>query len=239
MGLTLPKIQNRNSISDEVFQILRDLILKGEIKPGERITEAAVAAQIGVSITPVREAFLRLEAAGLIVSKTRQPSQVAMLSLQELEQYVFIRSTLEQACLDRLLDHITNDDICTLKGLVTQMRQSLEERDWESYAKHHYCLHERLVQSVHWPILTRAVMGIFNSLNRYRFIGDARSLDFWSDDQKGHEELIRAIECRDKEAARRLMMERHHRLVELLRGAVERGDTGIAIYFTEFLNKQE
>jgi DNA-binding GntR family transcriptional regulator len=233
MGVTFPKLQYRNSITDEVFEIIRDLILQGKLKPGERITESAVAAEIGVSITPVREAFLKLEAAELIVSKPRQPSQVAMLSLEELEQYVFIRSTLEQACLDRVLECLTEKNLGALKALVTRMRQSLEQRDWDSYAKDHYRLHELLLQSARWPILKRIVMGIFDSLNRYRSIGDARSLGFWTEDQSGHEELVQAIERKDKETARRVMIESQNRLIELLRSAVKRGEEGIATYFTD------
>ncbi len=233
MGISLPKLQTRSSITDEVLEILRGLILQGKLKPGERITESAVAAEIGVSITPVREAFLKLEAASLILSKPRQPAQVAMLSLQELEQLVFIRSTLEQACLDRILERIGESDVDALELLVTRMRQSLEQRDWEAYAKDHAHLHELFLQIAGWPILTRMVMSIFESLNRYRSIGDARSLDFWTKDQDGHEEMLRAIERKDKTTACRVMVESQYRLVGHLKRAVERGEEGIANYFND------
>jgi DNA-binding GntR family transcriptional regulator len=233
MDIALPKLQSRSSLTEEVFDILRTLILQAKLKPGERITESAVASQTGVSVTPVREAFLKLEAAGLIVSRPRQPSQVAMLSLDELEQYVFIRSTLEQACLDRIIERIDEDEVSALKALVTQMRESLEQRDWETYAKTHYRLHQRLLQAGQWPIVDRLVMGIFDNLDRYRFIGDARSLTFWCEDQGGHEDLVRAIEEKDRQTARRIMLESQNRLVAHLTQAVARGDEGIAIYFTD------
>ena len=233
MRSQLPRLQSRVSITDEVFDAVRNMILQGTLRPGERITESAVAVEMGISITPVREAFLKLEAAGLIASKPRQPSQVAMLSLEELEQYVFIRSTLEQASLDRLLARITQSDLDALRAIVTRMRQSLEQRDWESYAKDHRRLHELLLQSVRWPILERIVMGIFDSLDRYRSIGDARSLGYWTEDQCGHEELLRAIECKDKEAASRVVAESENKIIALLRGALDRGERDIAIYFTE------
>jgi len=232
MRSQLPRLQSRVSITDEVFETLRSMIIQGKLRPGEKITESGVAVEMGVSITPVREAFLKLEAAGFIASKPRQPSQVSMLSLEELEQYVFIRSTLEQASLDRLLERITASDLDALWAIATRMRQSLEQRDWDSYAKDHRSLHELLLQSVQWPILQQIVMRIFDSLDRYRFLGNARSLDQWTEDQCGHEELLRTIERKDKEAAIRLVVESHDRLVIHLKRALECGDHDIAVHFT-------
>ncbi len=234
MQFQLPKMQARASMTEEAFNTLRKMILHGKLLPGERITESGVAAEMGISITPVREAFLKLEAVGFIVSKPHQSSQVPLLSLEELDQYVFIRSTLEDAYLEMILDHITknDNDINALKVLVIRMRESLEQHDWEAYSKYHYRLHEMLLESLEWPLVTRFVMGIFDCLDRYRYIGEAHSLTRWAEDQSGHEELVQAIERRDREGFRSALIETQIRFAKVLRNAIDRNEEGIAEYFT-------
>lgn len=72
-------------LRDVVFETLRQKILKGELKPGERLIEVALAQRLGVSRTPVREAIHKLEQEGLVVMAPRKGAQVATISRAECE----------------------------------------------------------------------------------------------------------------------------------------------------------
>ena len=71
-------------LRDVVFNTLRKAILKGELKPGERLMEIALAERLGVSRTPVREAMRKLELEGLVVMIPRRGAQVANITEKDL-----------------------------------------------------------------------------------------------------------------------------------------------------------
>ena len=78
-------------LRDVVFETLRQKILKGELKPGERLIEVALAQRLGVSRTPVREAIHKLEQEGLVVMAPRKGAQVATISAQSVRDVLEVR----------------------------------------------------------------------------------------------------------------------------------------------------
>ncbi|MFC9362310.1 GntR family transcriptional regulator [Rhodococcus sp. NPDC057014] len=84
-------------LADQVFEALRGWIAQGEWEPGKQLRIREVAAQVGTSDMPVREAFRRLEQAGLIVVEPYRGATVRVLSIDELEHVYDIRIMLEPA----------------------------------------------------------------------------------------------------------------------------------------------
>ena len=82
-------------LRDVVFKTLRQAILKGELKPGERLMEIALAEKLGVSRTPVREAIRKLELEGLVVMVPRKGAHVANITEKDL-QVIFITEQLQK-----------------------------------------------------------------------------------------------------------------------------------------------
>ena len=82
-------------LRDVVFETLRQKILKGELKPGERLIEVALAQRLGVSRTPVREAIHKLEQEGLVVMAPRKGAQVATISAQSVRDVLEVRKAME------------------------------------------------------------------------------------------------------------------------------------------------
>ena len=94
-GLPTLRVPNRARLVDDVRQSLEDGILTGQIKPSERLIEASIAEQLGVSRTTVREALLMLERQGLVVTKPRRGTFVARLSRQDALDLGYTRALLE------------------------------------------------------------------------------------------------------------------------------------------------
>ena len=82
-------------LREVVFNTLRQAILKGELKPGERLMEIALAEKLGVSRTPIREAMRKLELEGLVVMIPRRGAQVANITEKDLNDVLEVRITLE------------------------------------------------------------------------------------------------------------------------------------------------
>ena len=96
-------------LRDVVFNTLREAILKGDLKPGERLMELQLAAKLGVSRTPIREAIRMLEQEGLAVTMPRKGAEVAKMTLKDMEDVLEIREALDElavkiAC-DKISDH--------------------------------------------------------------------------------------------------------------------------------------
>lgn len=83
-------------LRDVVFQTLRQAILRGELKPGERLMEIHLAQKLGVSRTPVREAIRKLELEGLVLMIPRKGAIVAEITVQDLEDVLEVRMALEE-----------------------------------------------------------------------------------------------------------------------------------------------
>lgn len=89
----------RNNLSSELVAAIRERALAGDLKPGSRINEVALARELGVSRTPLREALARLAADGVVISQPRIGFSVPPLSPAELEQLYPIRAVLDPGAL--------------------------------------------------------------------------------------------------------------------------------------------
>ena len=92
----------QNSLSDQVYTMLKDQILSGQLKGGMKIPEESLAEQFGVSRTPIREAIRRLAEYGLITIKPRSHATVSLISEQEASDIAKVRVTLEQLAIDSI-----------------------------------------------------------------------------------------------------------------------------------------
>ena len=88
-------------LRDVVFKTLRQAILKGELKPGERLMEIALAEKLGVSRTPIREAIRKLELEGLVVMVPRKGAHVANITEKDLNDVLEVRIGLENMAIDK------------------------------------------------------------------------------------------------------------------------------------------
>ena len=101
-------------LRDVVFNTLRKAILKGELKPGERLMEIALAERLGVSRTPVREAMRKLELEGLVVMIPRRGAQVANITEKDLHDVLEVRIALENLSIENSCARMTEEQLAEL-----------------------------------------------------------------------------------------------------------------------------
>lgn len=118
-------------LRDVVFNTLRQAILKGDLKPGERLLEIALAERLGVSRTPVREAMRKLEQEGLVVMIPRRGAQVASITEKDLNDVLEVRIALENVAIEKACKLITEDE---LEGSGWQPRNLKKQKQREIWS---------------------------------------------------------------------------------------------------------
>ena len=112
-------------LRDVVFQTLRQAILRGELKPGERLMEIHLAQKLGVSRTPVREAIRKLELEGLVLMIPRKGAVVAEITVTDLEDVLEVRMALEELAVKLACSKITEEQLNAIRQREEIFRKSL------------------------------------------------------------------------------------------------------------------
>ena len=162
-----PKHHGRNksgdtSLGEFVHAWLRDAIRDGSYQPGERIREAEVALRLGVSRTPVREAFRRLQADGLLVLTPWRGAQVAELNRSQVVELYAMRRVLEGTAAGLAAAHATPEEIDYLFNLLEKDKTAPDTSD--RHAKINRQFHQTLYGAAHNRYLLKALNALTDSL---------------------------------------------------------------------------
>jgi DNA-binding GntR family transcriptional regulator len=112
---------SRQTLGDHVVQRLRQAILTGQLKPGERLVEQEIAAALHVSRGPVRDALQVLETEHLIERQAHKGAFVVWLTLRDAQEIYSFRGAIEHLALENALQHATDADLVELDGIVAMM----------------------------------------------------------------------------------------------------------------------
>ena len=122
-------------LRDVVFHTLREAILKGELKPGERLMELQLASKLGVSRTPIREAIRMLEQEGLAVTIPRKGAEVAKMTEKDMEDVLQIREVLDELAVSLACDNISAEEMQELERNMIRFENSIKSGDLKSLAQ--------------------------------------------------------------------------------------------------------
>jgi DNA-binding GntR family transcriptional regulator len=111
----------KTSYADDIYQQLRDEILTGAMRPGDRVAETEIAQRMGTSQGPVREAFTRLREQGLLISFRHRGSYVSEISESEARQAYAVRGVIEPIAIQAALPHIGDAEIGLLEEQIRKM----------------------------------------------------------------------------------------------------------------------
>lgn len=189
-GMTVQKIESE----------LEKAILDGAFQPGERINENALAARLGVSRAPVREACRLLERAGLIRIVPNQGAVVASLTLQEVVQLFDVRAALGRLAGEEAAASLDDAHLRSLRGLMSDMDRAALERDSARYTGLNLDFHACLYEATGNARLAALDLSIGKELRIYRHHGLAHGGGLAVSNQE-HRAVLAAIERGDCEEA--------------------------------------
>ena len=187
-------------LRDVVFNTLRQAILRGELKPGERLMEIALANRLGVSRTPVREAIRMLELEGLVIMIPRRGAQVAQITEQDLNDVLEVRLGLEELAVRFACERITDEEIKALGLAVKEFEKKMSNNELSAQAEADVKFHEIIYGATHNQRLVQIINNIREQMYRYRieYLKDVESRKTLV---KEHYEICDALKRRDAESA--------------------------------------
>ena len=135
-------------LRDVVFNTLRQAILRGELKPGERLMEIQLANKLGVSRTPIREAIRKLELEGLVLMIPRKGAEVAEITEKSLKDVLEVRRALEELAVEIACEKMTAQQIEELKAAAKEFEVTLKSKDVTKYAEADVKFHDVIYLSL-------------------------------------------------------------------------------------------
>ena len=191
-------------LRDVVFQTLRNAILKGELKPGERLMEIQLAQKLGVSRTPVREALRKLELEGLVIMIPRRGAIVADITVQDLNDVLEVRSALEELAVKKACDGATDEQLKALKQAANDFKRCADGDDLLGCVEADMQFHEIIYAATNNKRLQQMLLNLREQMYRYRmeYLKDKRMYKLLIDE---HDAIRKAIKKKDKEKAGMVM----------------------------------
>ena len=192
------KEQHYASLSELVYQKMREAIQQGALRPGQRIMEIEVAEWLKVSRTPVREALRRLESDGMLTLEPRTGLVVASLSRQAMLELYVMREVLEGTAARLCARHASDLEVMELEELVK--REERLQGDFEELVRHNRLFHEAVHRGAHNRYLEKSLSAVNDSmwlLGKSQMLLPHRAKGALAE----HGELLAAIRKRDPDAA--------------------------------------
>lgn len=187
-------------LRDVVFNTLREAILKGELKSGERLMEIQLANKLGVSRTPIREAIHMLEQEGLVVTVPRKGAEVAKMTLKDMEDVLEIREALDELASQVACQRISTEQLERLREKKQAFENSLKSGDVKLIAEADVGFHDVIYEATGNPKLVNLLSNLREQIYRYRveYLKDSENYPVLIEE---HEEIYRSLEERNEEAA--------------------------------------
>lgn len=189
-------------LRDVVFNTLRQAILTGELKPGERLMEIHLANKLGVSRTPIREAIRKLELEGLVTMIPRRGAEVAQITEKSLKDVLEVRRALDALSVELACDRISPEALSQLQAACDTFERATATKDPKKIAQADVALHDIIVKATDNDRLIQLVNNLSEQMYRYRFeyIKDGSTHEQLV---KEHRILFESIRDKDKETAAR------------------------------------
>jgi DNA-binding GntR family transcriptional regulator len=207
--LSLPSLGGHPKIKDVIYQELRERIVFGGFSPGDRLVEADLAAQFGVSKTPVREALLTLEAEGLVVLRPHRGAEVSRLSVTEWNDLIFLRDSLEVGALEAIFAAMTEAHFAQAEASLNEMADAIAEVNYRRYRRAQRQLHYVILGAPGFPSLPETAVQLNDRLDRYGRLLVTRDLARWADDLEMNRRRLELIRLRDARSYARMIHGRH------------------------------
>lgn len=186
----------RNSLHDTLVSHLRELILKGELRPGDKLPEQLLCERFGVSRTPMREAVKVLAAEGVLRLQVNRGAIVAETTPADIEELFPIMAALEAVAGEQACRKASDVQVAQLRRLHDAMLSHYRAGEEAAYLRHNRLVHEAIVEMSGNATLAGMYQQILTRIHCVRFtIG--KTDEQWRKAIAEHEQIVAALERRD------------------------------------------
>jgi DNA-binding GntR family transcriptional regulator len=197
----LPRI----TVADAVANALRDRILSHELAEGVQLRQESLAAELGVSRIPLREALQRLEAEGLVTIVPHRGAVVSAPSLEEISELFDLRAMIESDLIRRAVPRISAEDLGKAKQILREYKIALDRRDVAAWGELNTAFHLALYSSSKRTRSLNLAQQLLDQTDRYTRM-QLLLTDGQSRAQREHEALLQACGAGEADAAAKLLL---------------------------------
>jgi GntR family transcriptional regulator, rspAB operon transcriptional repressor len=188
--------------SEDVYERVRGAILDGELAPGAVMSQVALAEDLGISRTPLREALRMLQSERLVEGEPGRRVRVAPLTARDLEELYVIRIAHDSQAIRLLVPHMTSEDLARLEGQMAEMAHYAAAKDYRRWNMPHERFHRGL--TAHAGERVNFVLGqMFDHAERYRRLHIGRGPSARAIAQ--HRDILNACEAGDRDLSAGLL----------------------------------
>lgn len=199
-----PAFAARPQLADDVARHVRRQIFNGSYPAGEYLRLDQLAAELGISVTPVREALLNLRAEGLLELHPRRGFVVLEVTARDLADVALVQAFIGGELAARAAQRITPAEVASLKAVQDELEQAYRSTDLDRMVRLNHEFHRTINVAADSPKLTQFMSGI----TRYAPESVFPTLEGWPQQSiSDHRAVIAALECGDSDAARAAMDE--------------------------------
>lgn len=195
----------RSTLPEAAAERLRALIIEGDLPPGAKLNERELSERLGVSRTPLREAFRMLAADGLLVQLPNRGAQVVALSQADVRGAFEVMGALEGLAGELAVARVTDADIADLRALQGDMEAAHAGRDLPTYYRINRLIHDRLNALAGNAVLEQTYRTLNARLHALRFRSNLNPAK-WDLAVAEHRAMIEALAARDGAALRDLLV---------------------------------
>lgn len=203
----LPQIKKRGTLTQHAYQILRKAIIELELQPGQPLMEEELAAQLGVSRTPVRAAVNQLIYEGMIDIIPGRGTFVSELKEQQFLDLFAVRRVLEPLSVELSVQHATEEDLKELYRIVCIEKRCRKKRDIGKmeFLKSDIDFHLQIAAATKNTYLARQLEQIIGNSCRFTFAYTSeQAMDIAAEE---HEDICRFIQNRDADGAKNCLLQ--------------------------------
>ena len=213
----MSSIVNNIALFEAADGVIRQLIFSRTLKPGERIDEQALAKELGISRTPLREALKVLQNEGLVKLVPRRGCFVAKLTERDVDEVYDMIGLLESACAAHAAERATPADIARLRKITQRMVQMAAEKNYKKYFDANLAAHAAVLEIAgnRWQ---QSVIEYLRGLCRlWPYVSVGSIPGRLEESLREHEELCEAIAAHDAPRAQEIMRRHIAHTLEALR----------------------
>ncbi len=201
-----PVVDEYMPLRDVVFHTLRRAILKGDLKPGERLMEVQLANRLGVSRTPIREAIRKLELEGLVTMVPRKGAEVSEITEKSMRDVLEVRRVLEELAVKIACDKMTEEELERLGLVSKKFRDIMYCDDLQLIAETDVEFHEIIYEATGNARLIQILSNLREQMYRYRveYLKDYNSHGILADE---HDAILMALKDRDQKRVCKVAVE--------------------------------
>lgn len=185
------RLDSYKPLREVVFDSLREAIIGGVLRPGERLMEIQMAEELGVSRTPVREAIRKLELEGFVVMMPRKGAYVAGISLKDIADVFEVRVSLEALASGLAAERITGEELEELERILVRKAELITDGNLAAFVESDTQFHDSLYRCSRNQRLIQMLNNLQDEIQRFRSV----SLAFPGRMQEALEEHRKIVEA--------------------------------------------